>query len=74
MWAERTEWPNKWRHQLDVNDQRAVDLNQVDLNPWSRALVEFSSDSPVEMGLVNITDAAKHEAQFSSGEEKGVSA
>jgi uncharacterized alkaline shock family protein YloU len=37
-----------------VNDQRAVDLNQVDLKPWSRAVLDFTSDSPVELGTVRI--------------------
>lgn len=50
-------WYQDSRIRLYVNDDRAVDVNQVELKPWSRALLEFSSDSPVELGTVRIAEA-----------------
>jgi len=40
-----------------VNNQRVVDLNQVELKPWSRTFLDVTSDSPVELGAVRIAEA-----------------
>jgi OOP family OmpA-OmpF porin len=50
-------WYQDSRIRMYVNDQRAVDLNQVELKPWSRTYLDFISDSPVELGAVRIAEA-----------------
>jgi len=50
-------WYQDSRIRMYVNDQRAVDLNQVELKPWSRAVLDFTSDSPVELGTVRIAES-----------------
>jgi OOP family OmpA-OmpF porin len=50
-------WYQDSRIRVYVNDERAVDLNQVELKPWSRALLDFTSDSPVELGAVRIAES-----------------
>ena len=50
-------WYQDSRIRLYVNDHRAIDINQVEFKPWSRALLEFSSDSPVELGTVRIAES-----------------
>ena len=51
-------WYQDARIRLYVNDERAVDLNQMELKPWNRALLDFTSDSPVELGTVRIAESA----------------
>lgn len=50
-------WYQDSRIRLYVNDDRAVDVNQVELKPWSRAVLDFTSDSPVELGTVRIAES-----------------
>jgi outer membrane protein OmpA-like peptidoglycan-associated protein len=50
-------WFQDSRIRAYVNNERAVDLNQVELKPWSRALLRFSSDSPVQLGAVRIAES-----------------
>jgi hypothetical protein len=50
-------WYQDSRIRMYVNDQRAVDLNQVELKPWSRTYLDFTSDSPVELGAVRIAES-----------------
>jgi outer membrane protein OmpA-like peptidoglycan-associated protein len=56
-----------------VNDQRAVDLNQVELKSWSRAVLDFTSDSPVELGTVRIAESAPDISQVLTSTGKYVS-
>lgn len=51
-------WHQDSRIRLYVNDDRAVDVNQVELKPWSRSVLELISDSPVELGTVRIAESA----------------
>ena len=50
-------WYQDARVRIYVNDQRAVDLNQMELKPWSRTYLDFTSDSPVELGAVRIAES-----------------
>jgi OOP family OmpA-OmpF porin len=50
-------WYQDARIRIYVNDQRAVDVNQVELKPWSRTFLDFTSDSPVELGAVRIAES-----------------
>jgi outer membrane protein OmpA-like peptidoglycan-associated protein len=50
-------WFQNSRIRLYVNDERAVDINQVELKPWSRAVLQFSSDSPASLGTVRIAES-----------------
>jgi len=50
-------WYQDSRIRMYVNDQRAVDLNQVELKPWSRTFLDLTSDSPVELGAVRIAES-----------------
>ena len=50
-------WHQDSRIRLYVNDERAVDLNKIELKGWRRSVLEFSSDSPVELGAVRIAES-----------------
>ena len=50
-------WYQDSRVRMYVNDERAVDLNQLELKPWSRTVLEFASDSPVELGTVRVAES-----------------
>jgi len=50
-------WFQDSRIRMYVNDQRAVDVNQVELKPWSRTYLDFSSDSPVELAAVRVAES-----------------
>jgi outer membrane protein OmpA-like peptidoglycan-associated protein len=50
-------WYQDARVRMYVNDDRAVDLNQLEFKPWSRAVLDFTSDSPVELGTVRIAES-----------------
>jgi outer membrane protein OmpA-like peptidoglycan-associated protein len=66
-------WYQDSRIRMYVNDQRAVDLNQVELKPWSRALLDFTSDSPVELGTVRIAESMPDISQVLTSTGKYVS-
>jgi outer membrane protein OmpA-like peptidoglycan-associated protein len=66
-------WYQDSRIRMYVNDQRAVDLNQVDLKPWSRAVLDFTSDSPVELGTVRIAESMPDISQVLASTGKYVS-
>jgi outer membrane protein OmpA-like peptidoglycan-associated protein len=66
-------WYQDSRIRLYVNDQRAVDLNQVELKPWSRALLDFTSDSPVELGTVRVAESMPDISQVLASTGKYVS-
>jgi OOP family OmpA-OmpF porin len=66
-------WYQDSRIRLYVNDQRAVDLNQVELKPWSRTYLDFTSDSPVELGAVRIAEAMPDISQVLQSTGKYVS-
>jgi outer membrane protein OmpA-like peptidoglycan-associated protein len=62
-------WYQQARLRLYVNDERAVDLNQLELKGFTRALLDVVSDSPVELGTVRVAESLPDisEALFSSG-------
>lgn len=66
-------WYQDSRIRMYVNDQRAVDLNQVELKPWSRAVLDFTSDSPVELSAVRIAESAPDISQVLTSTGKYVS-
>ncbi|MGA2607715.1 MAG: OmpA family protein [Terriglobia bacterium] len=66
-------WYQDSRIRMYVNDQRAVDLNQVELKPWSRAVLDFTSDSPVELGTVRIAESMPDISQVLASTGKYVS-
>jgi OmpA-OmpF porin, OOP family len=66
-------WYQDSRIRMYVNDQRAVDLNQVELKPWSRVLLDFTSDSPVELGTVRIAESMPDISQMLTSMGKYVS-
>jgi len=77
-------WYQDARVRLYVNDQRAVDLNQMEFKPWSRTFLDFISDSPVELGAVRIAESmpdisqvllsagkyVSHAIQFDTGSDR----
>jgi hypothetical protein len=66
-------WYQDSRVRIYVNDQRAVDLNQLELKPWSRAVLDFTSDSPVELGAVRIAESSPDISQVIASTGKYVS-
>jgi outer membrane protein OmpA-like peptidoglycan-associated protein len=50
-------WYQDSRVRMYVNDERTVDLNQLELKPWSRAVLNFASDSPADLGTVRIAES-----------------
>jgi outer membrane protein OmpA-like peptidoglycan-associated protein len=77
-------WYQDARVRIYVNDQRAVDLNQMEFKPWSRTYLDFTSDSPVELGAVRMAESmpdisqvllstgkyVSHAIQFDTGSDR----
>jgi OOP family OmpA-OmpF porin len=66
-------WFQDLRIRAYVNNERAVDVNQVELKPWNRAFLGFGSDSPVQLGAVRIAESMPDVSQVIMSTGKYVS-